>query len=105
MAKKKSSRKPNLSQEALERAKRELSESGFAISRVDPIKKEELTALKPKSQPSSSPVVRSKKTMMSKEELAAEYGYVIADLRNMGALAGLLFIAMVVVSLLIDQLV
>ncbi len=33
---------------------------------------------------------------VSKEELAAQYTYVIADLRSMGLLAGLLFIVMIV---------
>lgn len=106
MAKKKTIRKPNLSQAALERAKRELSESGIDVSELT-VKADVATKTStptPK-QPSQQQVVRSKKTMMTKEELATEYGYVLTDLRNMGTLAGILFVTMIVVSLLINQLV
>ncbi|MCB9438512.1 MAG: hypothetical protein H6673_16190 [Anaerolineales bacterium] len=104
MAKKKPTRKPNLSQAALERAKRELSESGIVVSQSAPVAETGTKVSTQTSKPQQQ-TVRSKKTMMTREELATEYGYVLTDLRNMGALAGILFIAMVVASLLINQLV
>lgn len=39
--------------------------------------------------------------LVSEEDLRADYGFVIKDLRNMGLLAGGLFIALIAVSLLL----
>lgn len=105
MAKKKTTRKPNLSQAALERAKRELSESGIVVTESTPKADIATTASTTSHKQPQQQVVRSKKAMMSKEELATEYSYVLTDLRNMGVLAGILFVAMVMVSLLINQLI
>ncbi len=102
MAKKKT-KKPNISSAALERARRELHGGSAPVAKTVDTSRQDA---KPKAKPlADSYVVTSKKHGMSKEELAEEYEYVIADLRSMGTLAGVLFIAMVVVSLLIEQLV
>lgn len=125
MAKKKR-RKPNLSNEALERARRELrgepveaplAESQQPAQQAAPSSAAQQTAPqeqsvappapKPKAEPvrrQPEPVLTSKRTM-SRQELATEYGYVINDLTSMGVLAVILFIAMVVVSLVIEQIV
>ena len=39
--------------------------------------------------------------VVSEEDLRADYGFVIADLRNMGILAAVLFVALVAVALLL----
>ncbi len=98
MAKKKRSR-PNISAQTLERARTELEmgvEDVVASKATDNTKSD----AKPKQQ-----VVKSVKRTISREELSAEYGYVLGDLQSMGLLAALLFILMVVVSLGIESLV
>lgn len=116
MAKKKR-RKPNLSNEALERARRELRGEGEAPESQqaekpapNPAIKTEVAPIaatpKPKAPPTPRPEpVQGTKRTMSRQELATEYGYVINDLSSMGVLALILFIAMIVVSLLIDQII
>ena len=39
--------------------------------------------------------------IVSEDDLRADYGFVIRDLRNMGILAAILFIALVIVSLIL----
>ncbi len=39
--------------------------------------------------------------VVTEDDLRADYGFVIRDLRNMGILAGLLFAALIIVSLLL----
>lgn len=96
MAKKKTDRRPNISNEALERARREL----YGLE-APPVETSPASA-RPNKKPATY-VVSSIKQTMTRDELAAEYGYVLRDLRSMGALAGVLFIGMVVVALLLER--
>lgn len=108
MTKKRQERKPNVSSEALERARRELAEDGVIAptSVAKPANQTSVRSSVGKSQ-SDNLVVRStnKKRTMTQQELSAEYGYVIKDLRSMAVLAFALFITMVIVSLIINQAV
>ncbi len=101
--KKKKNRKTNVSSEALERARRELyGVSGPTSEDGEPADKPENRPAAPTRKVYGAGVSRAR--TISVEELAEEYNYVIADLRSMGVLAAILFVGMVVVSLLIDQL-
>lgn len=107
MAKKKS-RKPNLSNEALERARRELR-GEVSAPPTPPIESgasgEQARPTRPvKQEKRQQDVVYSVKKTMTREELANEYGYIIRDLTSMATLAVILFVAMVAVSLVIDQI-
>jgi hypothetical protein len=108
MTKKRQERKPNVSSEALERARRELAEDGV-IAPAPVAKPANQTSVKSSVGQSRSDnlVVRStnKKRTMTQQELSAEYGYVIKDLRSMAVLAFALFVVMVIVSLIINQAV
>lgn len=97
MAKKKRSR-PNISAQTLERARAELDMGDEAVV------ESKASATKPEVKPKQQ-VVKSVKRTISREELSAEYGYVLGDLQSMALLAALLFVLMVVVSLGIESLV
>ena len=93
MARKKATSRPNLPQEALERARREAS--GQPVYQPAAPKAE----AKPKKRATNvqaAPVAK-----VTVEDLAKEYAYVISDLRNMGILAAGLFAALILVSLLL----
>ena len=106
MSKRKSKKKPNLSSDVLERARREIygdSESDTPEKKADDTatkvdSAEKVNRDKPKVTVSSG---NYQKRMLTSGELAQEYHYVIADLRSMAILAGILFVAMIVVSLLV----
>ena len=98
MAKKKRSR-PNISAQTLERARAELE------SPRDEVVESMKPAADRKKKMANPQVVKSIKRSMTREELSAEYGYVLGDLQSMGLLAALLFILMVVVSLGIESLI
>jgi hypothetical protein len=110
MTKKKQQRKPNVSLDALERARRELAEDGSVIPAAIPqtgvATARSATAAKAKI--GETLVVRSsggKKHTVTAEELSQEYGYVLKDLRSMATLALALFVGMIVVSLVLNQLI
>ena len=103
MSKRKSRKKPNLSADVLERARREIyggndtaTEAKVETTTVTSSEKPKRTA--PKTTVTSGSY---QKRMLSSAELAQEYHYVIADLRSMAILAGILFVAMIVVALLV----
>jgi hypothetical protein len=93
MAKKKG-RKPNISSQALERARAELSHEGNVATATEDTTPDVVRESKPRQQ-----VVRSFKRTMTREELSQEYGYVIQDLRSMAILALILFVGMIAVSI------
>ena len=109
MSKRKSKKKPNLSAAVLERARREVyGDSGASqvektVTVDDNAQKvdapEKVKHEKPKVTVSSGGY--QQKRMLNSAELAQEYHYVIADLRSMAVLAGILFVGMIVVSLLV----
>lgn len=98
MAKKKS-KKPNVSAQALERARQELYSGDTAATAVI---EEAPVADAPASAP---PRPLKAKPAVTTEELSNEYAYVLSDLKSMFILAGVLFVAMVIVSLLIDMII
>jgi hypothetical protein len=100
MAKKKTSRQPNIPLQALERARVELLQENPSLAAATPAVAE---TVQPAKKPAAHVVSSIKKTM-TREELAQEYGYVLADLQSMAILALLLFIAMVVVALSLNSL-
>lgn len=108
MTKKPQTRKPNISSETLERARRELAE-GAQIAPAPTPKASNQTSVKSSTSRSKEDnlIIRSssKKRTMSQDELSKEYGYVLRDLRSMGILAFALFVSMIVVSLILNQLV
>jgi len=98
MAKKKS-KKPNVSAQALERARQELYSGDTAA-----------TAVVDKAPAAGTPATTAPRPIKAKpavtpEELSGEYAYVLSDLKSMFILAGVLFVAMVIVSLLIDMII
>ncbi|MBI5931420.1 MAG: hypothetical protein HY862_19080 [Chloroflexi bacterium] len=108
MTKKQQTRKPNVSSEALERARREMA-GGAPVASTPTPKPANQTSVKSSTSSRSrgdNVVVRSsaKKRMMTQEELSNEYGYVLRDLRSMAVLAFALFVGMVIVSLIINQI-
>ncbi|GAB4573568.1 MAG: hypothetical protein Kow0077_16340 [Anaerolineae bacterium] len=88
MARKKR-KQANISQEALERARREAS--GEVYAPPQPTNQPQTSA-----QALSSAVART-----TYEDLAKEYGYVAIDLRNMGILAAILFALLVILSFIL----
>lgn len=97
MSSRKKTRKPNVSSQALERARREL------YGEPTPTENEvEDAVAEQKVEVVAKKVVNTRRAVTI-EDLKAEYGHVIADLTSMGTLSGILFVAMIVVSLLLDQ--
>ncbi len=89
MAKKR--RRPNLSEDMLERARAELYGNGGAVAAVSSAAERKVEA--------SKPIVRTK-TSVSIDDLREEYAYVMTDLRNMALLTVFLFVALVVAALI-----
>lgn len=90
MAKK--TRRPNLSQETLERARRELSMSAPVAETPAP-----------GAQPAAPGAVKAaaKRVVVPHADLSTEYAYVIRDLRNMATLAAAMMIVLVILSFFI----
>lgn len=93
MTKKKSSARPNIPQETLDRARRQ------AGLDVPPTEEREPAAKEAKSGPVTAST--SVQTAQTVETLAKEYAYVIVDLRNMAILATALFIFLVILALVL----
>ena len=106
MAKRKRSR-PNLPQETLARARAELygEEEAAKIAEKEAEEAAARPAPKPKTRKTYKGGVVTEREVLpaatSVEELRDEYVYVLADLRSMGILAGVLFVGLVVVSLIL----
>jgi hypothetical protein len=98
MAKRKTNA-PNLPAQALARARAEIdgASATFVDARI-PVNGAEAALARPAVtvKPSSKAFYKA----VSVEDLKNEYVYVISDIRNMALLAGLLFVAMVVVAVL-----
>jgi hypothetical protein len=90
MAKK--TRRPNLSQETLERARREMSKASQVVETPD-------SAAQPAAPGATKAAV--KRAVTTHEDLSVEYAYVITDLRNMAALAATMLIILVILSFFI----
>lgn len=92
MAKK--SRKPNLPQDTLERARREMAQQTGQVLEVPATRVAPGTAA-----PDSAP--KRKIVPTSEASLRSEYAYVLSDLQNMGILAAVMMVVLVVLSVLI----
>ncbi len=87
MARKKVTPRPNLPQEALDRARREASG--------------EIQAPLPIRSAVAHPGVVTAVKKTTVEDLAHEYGYVANDLRNMAILAAVLFAGLILISFIL----
>lgn len=104
MAKKKTKR-PNLSQETLERARAErLGERAEPVTGTDGASVSNVAAsvaAKPKVKRTPSLATRRVPTT---EELLAEYAYVLTDLRNLAVLAGALFLIIIAAAIILPHI-
>ena len=91
----KKSRKPNLPQETLARARRELYGGSPAPEAVETKPGEEQARLV------ASPIVRKPKPVTTEADLRQEYAYVLSDLQNMGMLAAVMMLVLVIMSFFI----
>jgi hypothetical protein len=89
MAKK--TRRPNLPQETLERARRELSMTGPAVEAKKPTES---------AQPAAVALSKAPR-VIPQTDLRSQYAYVLNDLRNMAMLAAGLMIVLVILSFFI----
>ena len=113
MARNKKSKRPNLPQETLERARAELRGTAAPLTidgEEDEVEVSPVVKPKAKPVPPSAPLKtkRLASTNMRRiptvEELLGEYGYVMRDLRQLGILAGSLLIAVVVISFVLSHI-
>ena len=106
MAKKKSKR-PNLPQETLERARAELHGEAEASVTVAESSGSDgaavVAAAKPKAVAKRTGAGLATRRIPSVAELIEEYSYVLRDLRNLVILATLLFVAIFVAALLLPR--
>lgn len=112
MARNKKSKRPNLPQETLERARAELRGTPSPLTidteddevEVSPIAKPKVKTVAPsapvKTRRIASTNVRRIPTV---EELLGEYRYVTRDLRQLGILAGSLLIAIAIISFVLSH--
>ncbi len=101
MARKKSKR-PNLSQETLDRARAEIRGERLAPVAAETASAAAPVAGKPKvaKRPGANLATRR---IPSLEELIAEYGYVLSDLRNLAILAGILLLIIIAAAVLLPR--
>ncbi len=104
MAKKKTKR-PNLSQETLERARAErIGDRAEPVNGTDGASVSSVAAsagVKPKVKRTPSLATRR---IPSTEELLAEYAYVLTDLRNLAILAGVLFLLIIGAAIVLPHI-
>ena len=105
MAKKKTKR-PNLSQETLERARAErLGERPEPITGTDGASVSNVaasaTGVKPKAKRTANLATRRVPTQ---EELLADYAYVLTDLRHLAILAGILFVLVIAAAIIVPRI-
>jgi len=81
-----------LPQETLERARRELAQSGVLVD--EPVRPAEA------GQAAAAPALKPKRALYQ-ADLRSEYAYVISDLRNMATLAAAFMIVLVALSFVI----
>ena len=94
---KKPTRKPNLPQETLERARREMARRGDLTPA--PVPQAEAGANVAVSAPTQASHAR--KASYAEVDLSKEYAYVVTDLKNMGILAAILGVVLVAMSFFI----
>ena len=94
MARKKSSNRPNLPKDTLDRAAQEASGS-------KPVIKTSASQKQSRQKKGKVNAVNTQSTKTTIEDLAHEYAYVVNDLRNMGVLAAALFAGLVILSFIL----
>jgi len=103
---KKKSKRPNLPQETLERARAEMR--GDRIQTLEAEETEStngtlaVASNKPKAKRSGGAAVASRRVPTT-QELLAEYAYVLKDLRNLLILAGILMAIIIVLALVLPR--
>lgn len=96
MAKK--TRKPNLPQETLERARREMAQGGPAVEQsATPV----VAASAQASSKTKAPVAPRKTGPTTEADLRSQYAYVMTDLQGMAILAGALIVILLVLTFFI----
>jgi hypothetical protein len=113
MARNKKSKRPNLPQETLERARAELRGDAYvAPDETDEAAPMAITAAA-KAKPSAASIqanrvkraaAQSVRRIPTVEDLLTEYHYVLRDLRNLAVLAGVLLVAIAVLSLVLGRI-
>ena len=112
MARNKKSKRPNLPQETLERARAELRGTASPLTidseedevEVSPVAKPKIKAVPPSAPLKSKRIASTNvRRMPTVGELLEEYGYVTRDLRQLGILAGSLLIAIAVISFVLSH--
>ncbi len=91
MAKK--TRRPNIPQETLERARRQMSNA--PVAPVVPVA--EVSSREVKAAAAAAP----KRRALTSADLSVEYAYVVSDLRSMGILAGAFLAVLIALSFII----
>jgi NADH:ubiquinone oxidoreductase subunit 6 (subunit J) len=107
MAKKKSKR-PNLSQETLERARAEMRGTPLDQSAMSPAVSASNGAAMTAAAVAAKKVKRAGTPLATRhipttEELIAEYNYVLKDLRYLFTLAGILLLAIIVAAIVLPR--
>ena len=101
MAKKKSKR-PNLSQETLERARAEMRGEPVQVAEAVPVEMGQAPASKPKVKKTG--IGLATRHIPTLDELLNEYAYVLVDLRNMLILAAVLFAVIIVAAIVLPRI-
>jgi len=114
MARNKKSKRPNLPQETLERARAELRGDTYVgmEDSTEPAPSAVTAAAKAKPSAASVQLNRVKRAAAQSvrriptiEDLLTEYRYVLRDLRNLAVLAGILLVTIVVLSFVLGRIV
>ncbi len=107
MAKKKSSRRPNLSQETLERARAELrGEKMAAAASVEAGGSDGTAAVSGPKLKNVRPTTNlAARRIPSAEELKMQYSYVLTDLRHLVTLAAILFAFIIAAAIAMPYLI
>jgi hypothetical protein len=106
---KKKSKRPNLSQETLERARAEMRGERLAPTIGEETASNGSTPVAPmmagtakqKQKRAGSPLAT--RHIPSSEELLKEYSYVLTDLRNLAILAGILLLVLVIAAVALPR--
>ncbi|MBX3063870.1 MAG: hypothetical protein U0528_09440 [Anaerolineae bacterium] len=102
---KKRTRKPNLSEEALMRARAELRGEAEAVSAAESNGTASAVASTAtgatKARPAARPLATQSRRAPTTEELQREYTYVIRDLRNLLILSAAILVAILVIAIVL----
>jgi hypothetical protein len=99
----KKTRRPNLPQDTLERARRELERGGKAIDRPAPRPSQPVSPSQASTSvpPKPGPRIALAPKVTTQADLRVQYAYVIRDLENMAMVAAAILVTLVVLSFFI----